>query len=168
MGTELSFYMALCFLVPLAMVLAGIRNISVEIALATIVALGMPAVSGFVFRGGPVFRLMQIELRRRDGQRVSRWRCAWRTLLAWAPLTLPYSMLGIVTARLLASVRDVPPGQTPAPIATFGPGEGIYLFSAICGGEFLAFWFLVGAIVAVVSPRRGLQDLLAGTRLTPE
>src|SRR5262249_10303057 len=43
-------------------------------------------------RGGFTFRLMGISLRRADGRRAGRLRCAWRALLFWAPVA---TLLGL-------------------------------------------------------------------------
>ena len=84
-------------------------------------------------------------------------------------MTIPYLLLGVVGARAMAAAAVAPPGQPPPPIFTYDSGgEAAFLLLPICGAECLGLWFLIGAVYAVARPRRGLQDVLAGTCLVPK
>jgi hypothetical protein len=117
-------------------------RVTSALALALLV---LPAVLGFAFRGGPVFRLASVEVVHLDGNPASRWRCAWRALVAWLPMLLFY-----VTVGAWVRMND------------------LSILPALCGTELLAVWFLIGVVYAVIRPQRGFQDLLAATRLAPK
>jgi uncharacterized RDD family membrane protein YckC len=99
----------------------------------------------FVTRGGFTLRMMGISLRRADGRKASRWQCAWRALLVWAPVSL---LLGLaVWVQRLA-------------------------FPGIAWLYWGLWWSAVGllavyVVLALWSPTRALHDRLAGTYLVP-
>jgi hypothetical protein len=165
MGTEFSFYLTFALFLPL--VLVGALSIPVtKVALLGPLALLMPALVGFVSRGGPVFWLTSIDVLRFDGRRASRWRCAWRSLVAWTPTIVVYGLLGMFAAKMGASALD-PNAGGPA-IQVQGETASSWLFlGGMCGAELLGLLFLIGTVYAVVRPQRGLQDLLSGTWLAP-
>lgn len=110
--------------------------------LGSVASLGvLSLMSGLMFSGGLVIRLLGMDIVTRSGARASRWRTGLRTLLAWSP-----SML------FLAAWFD---GR----LNPFGSGE---IASAI-----LLAVMITGAVWSVVDPRRGLQDRLTGTWLVP-
>jgi len=98
----------------------------------------------FATREGFAARLTGLGLVRPDGRAAPRWRCAWRTLLAWLP----------PTALLIASVwaRGRFPGQPGACWVLFG------LAAAVPA---------VYAALALVFPARGPHDVLSGLRVVP-
>ena len=80
---------------------------------------------------------------------------------------IPYSFLGwLLTNMTFNNVALDGPGPP-----VFSPPEGVSMlwtvFLPFCGLECLGLLFIIGAIVTVVRPRSGLQDLLAGTCLAP-
>jgi hypothetical protein len=101
-------------------------------------------VGAVVFRGG-VMRILGLELVTTEGRLASRWRVLARTALAWAPVLL----LALITV--------------------LGPSIG----NAGVSGLLLSLTpprlllMLIGAIVAIVNPARGIQDRLAGTWIVP-
>lgn len=101
-------------------------------------------VDAVVFRGG-VMRILGLKLVTPDGRLASPWRVLARTALAWAPVLL----LALITI--------------------WGSSIG----SARVSGLLLSLTppclllMLVGAIVAIVNPARGIQDRLAGTWIVP-
>jgi hypothetical protein len=98
----------------------------------------------FLFRGGFGFWRGGIVLRQADGRKATRWQCALRALLVWAPVT------GLTS--LAIGVAELWPGL---PWLSFGIwGLGVAL---------LPFW--VG--LALWSPTRAPHDRLAGTYLVP-
>ena len=98
----------------------------------------------FLTRGGFALRLAGLGLIRWDGRKASRWRCAWRSLLVWAP---PFALL-------IASVwlqMEVPTPEWPR-WAAFGSAVAllpIYVASALA------------------SPSCGPHDRLSGLRVVP-
>jgi len=150
-----SMWLEFCSYVPLVMVSTwfvsgwiGRADLFVAGALAAILLL-VPAAMGYAFRGGPVFRLTGIEVVRADGRPAGRWRCAWRSLVAWLPTVVFYVMVG-TWARRTGAIVD------------------FSLLMALLGSEFLAVGSLIGVAYAVARPQCGVQDLLAGTRLAPK
>jgi eukaryotic-like serine/threonine-protein kinase len=95
-------------------------------------------------RGDPSFVLMGLGLVRRDGQRASRLRIAWRALLVWLA---PSSLLCV--ALLMQSS------------STAGWPSWVALSAAL--GLFVAY-----LPIALVNPTRGPHDILAGTVVVPK
>lgn len=108
----------------------------------------LPGVVAWFSGGGPVFRLMGLQVRRENGRPAGRLRCAWRGLLAW----LPFVLLSAQSAVMAA-----------APGHELKLRVGLALVS--CSAFVLAAFIPVGIIWSLASPTWGLQDLLAGTRL---
>lgn len=168
MGTEMSAYMGAAFgLVYLAASMLHGAAPLVATAATAIAAWLLPAIVAFAFRGGPAFWLTRIEVLRADGRRAGRWRCAWRNLVAWTALTLPYATMGMLVGPLLQSSGQAAAGQPPN--LTFNPDEQTtWIFvGGICAAELLGALFCLGVIYALARPRRGIQDVLAGTYLMP-
>jgi len=91
------------------------------------------------FRGGVLPRVFGIAVVNRDGTNVTRGRLFWRNLVAWVGLSLPFGLAGLLV-----------------------PAMG-YRVAAVCGACLLFFFLLA----ALVPPRRGLQDYVAGTFPVP-
>ncbi|MBI3464973.1 MAG: hypothetical protein HY000_18240 [Planctomycetes bacterium] len=135
-----------------------------RLAILATVCTGFPAALGFLFCGGPVFGLMKIAVQRRDSRPAGRLRCGWRSFVAWAPFTLGYTLLGWMIGIMTAAAA------MPA-----DPTDPLAQYAFLTSREFLiasSYWaplipFVLGGIYAVVRPTRGIQDLLAGTRLAP-
>ncbi len=110
--------------------------------------------SAFVFRGGLTHWRMGLSLVRADGRRAGRLRCAWRALLVWGP----------VTAVLVAVARaDV--WYWTADIAA---SRVVWAAVLVEGLRWVALALLVAyPVLAILYPRRGLHDWLAGTYLVP-
>jgi eukaryotic-like serine/threonine-protein kinase len=101
-------------------------------------------------RGGLSLKLMGIDLVNRRGRHAEGWRCAWRTLLIWAPFF----------ALIMASVwlQDATKGLGPE-----GRPWWIYWIP-----WWLALIYLAGVgVIALLRPQRGLHDRLAGIYLIP-
>lgn len=121
-----------------------------QVALAFAVALVVPVLFGFWFRGGPVFRLTGIEVRCGD-RPASRLRCAWRSALAWGASVAAFSALGVAQQRISDLSASHDSGMLIVVLGWWPP----LLAHAL------------GALFSIVSPQRGVQDLLAGTSLAP-
>jgi uncharacterized RDD family membrane protein YckC len=111
---------------------------------AMLVALTCAVGSALLTRGGLSLAIAGIGVVDRRGQRASRLRCAWRTLLTCFPFLV----------LLLAF-----PWQ-----AYTGSQTGTYVVS---WATILIVYF-VSAVVAICFPRRSLHDLFAGTSLVPK
>jgi len=108
----------------------------------------------FLWRGGLSFRLAGIAVVRGDGRPASRWRGAWRALLAWGPVT------GLL-------------------VASFWLEDSFWLAFAAGGGPgwqmtlALASWYAALGLLGVYAgltlwwPARGPHDWLADTYLVP-
>ncbi|MFN4261152.1 MAG: protein kinase domain-containing protein [Gemmataceae bacterium] len=96
-------------------------------------------------RGGWSLPLVGLQLIRRDGRRVRRLQCAWRSLVVWAP---------VVVLLSLAVGTDY---YGPSLAWLHGPLWWLTL-GWLVGYVLLALWF----------PARSLQDYLAGTCLVPK
>jgi hypothetical protein len=161
-SAEQPLFVTLVWLTGLALPLAPGVSLGGSAAILAVVALVFPALSGFLWRGGPVFQFLDIQVRRRDGRLASRWRCTWRNLCAWAPMTLGNALLVLLITRILSDPNfedewiSEPPGRF-----------GLNVVSLVCGVTLPFLTHISGGIYAVFRPSRGVQDLLAGTVLTP-
>jgi uncharacterized RDD family membrane protein YckC len=149
-GTEQSAYMLYAMIVSGAcMGLPGIA-LPVRALVSILLCLALPAVVGFWLRGGPVFRLTGIAVRRGNNP-ASRARCGWRSFVAWSPNMLAWASLGILMPLWTdPEARD---------------SVVVMVLSTVWSLPLLIHFG--GAMFSLVSPTRGLQDLLAGTSLAP-
>jgi hypothetical protein len=149
-GTEQSAYMLYAMIVSGAcMGLPGLQ-LPARVMLSFALSLGLPPVVGFWLRGGPVFRLTGIAVRRGNNP-ASRARCGWRGFVAWSPNMLAWASLGILMPLWTG------PEARDSVVVT--------VLSAVWSLPLLVHFG--GAMFSLVSPTRGLQDLLAGTSLAP-
>jgi uncharacterized RDD family membrane protein YckC len=156
LGTEYQIYQILITLVTIALCFnpAVSRNVGLAVGLA--ISLALPVVTGLWLRGGPIFRLMGIEVWRTDGAVAGRVRCGIRSFIAWM---IPMAQQGTVTSLLAFSAREGKPlGVLSDPVLTW----------TLNGVSCLMFFWLAGVIYAVARPARGIQDVIAGTCLVPE
>jgi len=117
---------------PVAALLVGYANAVIFVILPCLIA-------SLLFRGGAMVKLLGIVFVNRTGALSSRWRVAWRNLVAWLPfLVLPASI------KLLAPAL----GLNGSMAAVIGLSAALALASALL-------------------PKRGLADRLAGTWLVP-
>jgi uncharacterized RDD family membrane protein YckC len=110
-------------------------------------------VAAFLARGGVTFALTGIRLVYSDGRRASRLRCAWRALLAWAPVA------GLILLAVWLDVWHLSHWRE-------GPAVWVSWLAVV------AWWLVLGVLVlylvlALRSPDRGWHDRLAGTWLVP-
>jgi uncharacterized RDD family membrane protein YckC len=110
----------------------------------------LPAILGFMFQGGPAFRLTRVEVRRTNGRKAGKRRCAWRNSVAWGSFLLPFVLVVGLPVHLMR--LDL----LPSWYHVVFPLSAIFLLS-----------FPIGVIYSVARPRRGLPDRLAGTCLVP-
>jgi uncharacterized RDD family membrane protein YckC len=121
-----------------------------SVAPAIIIGLAVVALVTYVTSGGPAFRLTKTSIRNNRSKRpATKLRASLRNLIAWLPIVTFHSILGPFTIASLQGVTEF--GMAFALM-------GIFLVTQV-------FIQLVGILYAIVRPRRGLQDLLAGTCL---
>jgi uncharacterized RDD family membrane protein YckC len=161
MGTESWCYVFMAVMVPWLVMQVFHWSAGATAVLVPLLCLA-PVAVGAAFKGGPVFWLTKIEVVRNDGRRAGRWRCAWRSLVAWVGFVLPCGLLGLFIAMFVA------PAGSSAATDPGALGRHPFLFLvAMCGAGLLGLLFMIGAVWAVFQPRRGLQDQFAGTCLMP-
>jgi hypothetical protein len=111
-----------------------------------------------VFRGGLLLRGFGMAVVRPDGREASRARILWRALVAWSPV--------LFAAALGRQLPASPPGGRVGFLASAMNILSNPMFAAVTLSALLAV-FVVGAVIAVLRPSRGLQDRIAGTFLVP-
>ncbi|MEQ1904310.1 MAG: protein kinase [Pirellulaceae bacterium] len=145
---------------------------------------------GWLTRGGPAFRLMGIEIRWRNGQLAPDWLCGVRTVLCWMGICamatcstyfLEFSSEAIMenpgsVAATSEKLTEVEAKDSAQP--ELDPNAETWETNVENNlGQILAMIFVVvlgfvisiaGAVFAVISPERGVQDFLLGTRLIPK
>jgi hypothetical protein len=165
---EMPLYVALLWLSAWAGWTIPEAPMALSLWLPSIVCMVAAAAIGFRFRGGPVFRFMDIEVRRADGRPAGRLRCAWRNLLAWLPAiqTVNFGLLMMAAGLNMMAAQGGNVPQFPVPVMDVKQAPGVVL-PIYCSGCCLEIFFIFGPFYSLARPQRGLQDLLAGTRLVP-
>jgi hypothetical protein len=143
--------------------------VSVTVALATFVMASLVVASiGIWSRGGLVFRLVGVDVLRRDGRPASRARCALRSIFAWSPQLFLYSgFLALVhwSATTWPHTAAVPDGKLHLQGT---PGTELWqTIGLFCSLGVFAVLQFAGICWALARPQRGLQDVLVGTYLAP-
>jgi hypothetical protein len=109
-------------------------------------------------RGGFSYRVAGIALVHSDGRRPSHLRCAWRSLLFWAPLTALLVLSILLDAWFWREWEAAGNGANLSPWLT-------WLSSAAWGAAALLLPIYAG--LALLCPGRSLHDRIAGTCLVP-
>jgi hypothetical protein len=97
----------------------------------------------FLMRGGYIYRSAGIMIAKTSGARASRLRCTFRALLAWAPFVILMACFKLMYPNLMEN-NDM---------------DGLLMVWLTLLGSYY--------LLALVFPRRGLHDLIAGTILIP-
>jgi hypothetical protein len=123
--------------------IAPMRNAWVLTAIGPALAVLWSALT----RGGLLLGLAGIALVRSDSRPAERWRCAWRTLVAWTPV------VALLAGSCLASGRVLPPRESQL--------------------AWMLWWLALATVIAypliaLALPARSLHDRLAGTYLVPK
>jgi hypothetical protein len=108
----------------------------------------------FITRGGLSLYIMGLTLVRRDNRKAARWRCAWRALLVWLPVT------GLFVVSMWLEFVYWSVWREDETHRWLGALAETAWWSAV---GLLAVW----VILALRSPARTLHDRLAGTFLVP-
>jgi hypothetical protein len=108
----------------------------------------------FLARGGLSYRLAGIALVRRDGRLASRWRCAWRAILVWAPVTGLLGLSLFLESHYWSMWQAGEPPRWLLPLSSAIWYTAVLLLAAYVA---LAFW----------RPSRAPHDRLSGIYLVP-
>ncbi|MEZ6094750.1 MAG: RDD family protein [Pirellulaceae bacterium] len=157
----------------------------------------IPFVIGILFRGGPVFHFLGVEVRNMQGKLASGWRAGLRNMLAWLPFALASSSFPLLMEInsemfhnsqkiVLRSESETKQSNNTEIVSSedinkpkpFDPTKNVAILDevkenpmqtlAMLSGFFIGnIVFALGAIFSIWSPARGVQDYLAGTRLNP-
>jgi hypothetical protein len=108
----------------------------------------------FLWRGGFSLSMVGLALVQRDNRLAARWRCAWRALLVWLPVSALFEISMLLEIQFWATWREDEPNRWLRVL------------------DQTAWWSAVGLLVvwvilALRSPARALHDRLAGTFLVP-
>jgi hypothetical protein len=108
----------------------------------------------FALRGSLSYRILGLTLVRPDGRPAPRWRCAWRALLVWAPIT------ALLVASIWLDCWYWPTWRAGA------PSVWLLRLSLL---TWWAVWPILGldVLLALRRPAQALHDRLAGTYLVP-
>ncbi len=131
---------------------------------ALICSSAIPAIMGCAVRS-PVFRFMGIDLVNLNNRLASRWRCGFRNMVAWFPFMLLCGCLVAISGVAIAQMRG------------YDPPEGSFYDTMLKNpklmwGIFAAFLIsaaalAAGIVAAVLNPKRGIPEILTGTKLMP-
>jgi hypothetical protein len=108
-----------------------------------------------VIRVGVGCRMHDMTLVRSDGRPAGRLRCAWRTLLVWAPVA------GLLTISIHWTVQSWAALETISPASSVSPR--LAQAAWWLGVALLPLWLAI----ALRYPRRGPHDWLAGAYVVP-
>jgi hypothetical protein len=162
MGTEYSLYQVPMSLLLLALLKVQLIAEPLQIAAIFALVLALPATVGFISQGGPVFRLLGIDVRRADGRPAGNGRCALRNLIAWLPALSAFFLNAVLAPYLTEAAQRA--ASSPA-LQEGGFSQAALAPLVTVAGGLLLLVHAFGACCSLVHPQRGIQDLLAGTRL---
>ena len=160
-GIELPILSVAVFLSGL---LAIVMKLSTAQAIAVAVVGGVAvAVIGCLVQGGIAGRISGIQIcRSRDFAKAGKLRCILRSLLAWSPIiTLVACAVYLVIYQINNGSMNftLNSASTKIDAATYTGADITLLVLSSLAAVF------AGILVAVISPARGIQDFLTGTRL---
>jgi hypothetical protein len=125
-----------------------------------------PVILGVIFRGGITFHFMGISISNNKGKRVGYFRLITRSFLSWLPAVAATGawMICIIGGNVRMNAEEPEVGSLAADFVA-NPMIALYalLIIAACILSQAA-----GVLISLVSPTRGLQDYLIGTRLLPK
>ncbi|MCP4191977.1 MAG: protein kinase [Planctomycetaceae bacterium] len=155
-GIETILYGTVAFVVAMTLGTQTNLPIAYSVATGTVIGLVLAASVAYCLRGGMAFWLTGTDVRTTSRSPASSARCAWRSVVAWTPVLSFQAVLGIWVIFLSGMVGGL--GKVPLETRFTWTMLSAYL---------LAFGVvqIVGFVTAILQPRRGLQDILAGTYL---
>lgn len=126
----------------------------------------IPVAMGVIFSGGAIFHFMEVTVTSRKGQRIGFLKQMSRSFLSWLPAMAGVGawLVCIVAGNGQMNGIEPEPGSLTADFR-----EHLYIpVSAFLIILVTFFIQLVGVLIVLISPTRGLQDYLNGTRLLPK
>ena len=155
-GVETIIYGTVAFVVAMMLGTQTTLSIAYCITAGTATGLSIAALVSYWLRGGIAFWLTGIDVRNNSRAPASPARCAWRNVVAWLPIVSFQAVLGIWFIFLSGMVGGVGKVSVEAQFTWTMLGAQLATFGVVQ---------LVGFVTAILQPRRGLQDILAGTYL---
>ncbi len=165
-GFEYLLYSILsAFMYVLAYFVIPVPNPS-RFFLGLAMSLVVPVVLGVIFRGGLVFHVMGIAVTNTKGRRVGPLKLVTRSFLSWLPAM---ALTGVWLICLIAgNVQTTNATPDAGSLAADIKGNPFIILHALLIGGLSGMAVVAGVVATLVSPTRGLQDYLIGTRLTPK
>ena len=168
-GSEFPIYAASVFMVGFLMISLSVPS-PLQLGVVTFAAVAALAFAmGFVLNGGLAMKLSGIQVcRRRTNLTASRFRCGIRNLVAWILfIDLLVSLLVVIQISLFSveagdAVVDALGKSIVISGNSVGAAKSVFLLLGTLPALFLIFF---GVVWALISPPRGLPDLVAGTKL---
>ena len=139
----------------------------------------IPATLGYKFQGGPVFHFMGIQVCNLRGQPASKLLCGIRNAVSWFPMIFAMGMLYISLMiselQFRQKIEEVNGSEVAASEAT-GSGsmadelmhEPAVLLAIIVALFLSSMLLVVGLLIAIISPKKGMVDFVLRTRLMPK
>lgn len=121
---------------------------------------------GASLRGGLAFRMMKIEVQQTNGQPARRMQCGIRYLVTYLPLAIFSSSAVVYMSFAFMAFQ---PGVDSQAVMTqvMEQSEVAFILLVLVGLLLAPNLFFVGFLWTILNPRRGPQDLIAGTQLVP-
>jgi len=139
---------------------------SSRIFIGLAMSLMAPMALGIISHGGIIFHLMGISVTNKKGKQVGRLKLIARSFLSWLPAC---TMTGVWMITVLVGNSQMTKVEPEAgSIAADLAANPIIVLIAIGIGLLCLMANAAGILTSLVSPTRGLQDYLIGTRLTPK
>jgi uncharacterized RDD family membrane protein YckC len=126
----------------------------------------LPVTLSALFRGGPVFNFMGIQVCNSRGRAASKLTCMTRSAMTWFPVIacLGAFLLLLVFSEVINSGKKPEPGTL---VYDMSNNRWIALsILAVIAMSSLSIG--AGLIVSIISPKKGLVDFLLRTRLMPK
>ena len=130
-----------------------------------LISLILPTIGGMWFRGGLVFRFMNINVCDKWGKLATPFQCAVRSIAAWFP---PLAFVGFLTLIMLMRGGLDPDPATNEVSNGESNANNLNIIRSIVWAWALLTLNVAGLMFALRSPTRGFQDYVAGTKLIPE
>ena len=121
---------------------------------------------GASLRGGLAFRMMKIEVQQTNGRPARRMQCGIRYLVTYLPLVI-FSSSAVVYMSF--AFMTYQPGVDSQAVMTqvMEQSEVAFILLMLVGLFLSPNLFFGGFLWTILNPRRGPQDLIAGTQLVP-
>ena len=123
-----------------------------------------PTLTAMWFRGGLIFRFMNINVCDKSGKLASPFQCAIRNMAAWTP---PLAFIGFLTLIILVGESQMHPETVEIQMDEELQTNSYLIIRSIFYAWALLTLNAAALMFALRSPSRGFQDYVAGTKLIP-